>query len=162
MPRNQCVMVLLNTAAYIGINSDHFLFLSLKWDSSIHWCNRSVRSVIPYTQSTAMKTFRPYQLATILIAIIVITGFWPSYYGLILSGSLDVAPFVHLHNAVFLGWVGLLFLQASLVSGGRTDLHRKTGILGVVLGFLVLSGLRIPISQTEAWLSIARVLTGSA
>lgn len=85
-----------------------------------------------------MKTFRPYQLATILIAIIVISGFWSSYYGLILSGSLDVAPFVHLHNAVFLGWVALLFLQASLVSGGRTDLHRKTGILGIILGFLLI------------------------
>ncbi|NOR21040.1 MAG: hypothetical protein GQ538_13240, partial [Xanthomonadales bacterium] len=65
-----------------------------------------------------MKKFRPYQLATIMIAIIVIAGFWPSYYGLILSGSLDVAPLVHIHNAVFLGWVVLLFLQASLVSLG--------------------------------------------
>jgi hypothetical protein len=37
-----------------------------------------------------MHSFRPYQLATILIASIVIVGFWPSYYGLMFSGNLDV------------------------------------------------------------------------
>ncbi len=84
-----------------------------------------------------MTIFRPYPLAAILIAVIVITGFWPSYFGLILSGDLDVAPLVHVHNAVFLGWIALLFLQASLVAGGRTDLHKKTGVWGIFLGSLV-------------------------
>lgn len=85
-----------------------------------------------------MKIFRPYQLATILIAIIVITGFWPSYYGRVFSGVPDVGSLVHIHSAVFLGWVALLFLQASLVAGGRTDIHRKTGVFGVFLGSMLL------------------------
>jgi len=47
MGGNQCVMSSLNTAAYIGINGDHSLFLSPERDSSIQRCERSVRSVIP-------------------------------------------------------------------------------------------------------------------
>jgi len=85
-----------------------------------------------------MKSFRPYQLATILIASIVIVGFWPSYYGLVFSGNLDVAPLVHIHNAVFMGWIVLLFLQATLVSIGRTSTHRKTGVFGIILGTTLL------------------------
>ncbi len=85
-----------------------------------------------------MKTFRPYQLATILIAILVIVGFWPSYYGKVFDGVTDVAPLVHVHSAVFLAWVAFLFLQASLVNAGRTDIHRKTGVFGILLGSTLL------------------------
>jgi hypothetical protein len=81
---------------------------------------------------------KPYFWAGLLVLIIVLTGFWPSYFGLILQGTLNVGPLVHLHTAVFLGWVLLLIFQASLVANGQTKLHKKLGIFGIFLGLMVI------------------------
>ena len=42
-------------------------------------------------------------------------------------------PFFMLHGAVFAAWFLLLMLQPWLVAAGRTDLHRKLGLLGAGL-----------------------------
>jgi hypothetical protein len=84
-----------------------------------------------------MNLRKPYVWAGLMILLIVLVGFWPSYFGLILQGTLNVGPLVHLHNAVFLGWVLLLSLQASLVANGQTKLHKKLGIFGIFLGVMV-------------------------
>ncbi len=39
----------------------------------------------------------------------------------------------YLHGAVFTGWFVLLVVQTSLVSLGRTDVHRRLGAVGAVL-----------------------------
>ena len=39
----------------------------------------------------------------------------------------------YVHGAVFSAWIVLLVAQASLVAGGRTELHRKIGPFGAVL-----------------------------
>jgi hypothetical protein len=80
---------------------------------------------------------KPYLLSGIIILSIVVVGFWPSYFGLIFSGNLEAGFVVHLHNAVFLGWVLLLIVQASLVAKNRTDLHKKLGVFGIFLGVLI-------------------------
>jgi len=84
-----------------------------------------------------MNLRKPYLWAGIMILAIVVVGFWPSYFGLILSGELDAEPLVHLHNAVFLGWILLLIVQAALVANKQTRIHKKLGVFGVVLGVLV-------------------------
>jgi hypothetical protein len=43
-----------------------------------------------------------------------------------------------LHGLVFTSWVLLFLAQTSLVAVGRTDLHRRLGVLGAVLAGLVL------------------------
>lgn len=60
-------------------------------------------------------------LAVFLI-VIVITGFWPTYFGSVLIGQVPV-PFgaveislpVHNHTAIFMGWLFLLFSQTILI-----------------------------------------------
>lgn len=41
----------------------------------------------------------------------------------------------YLHGALFTAWIVLFVLQASLIAGGRTQLHRKIGPFGAVLAF---------------------------
>jgi hypothetical protein len=44
---------------------------------------------------------------------------------------------IHIHGAAFTTWVLLLVTQTSLVSAGRTDIHRRLGIAGFLLGCLM-------------------------
>ena len=42
-------------------------------------------------------------------------------------------PIFYVHGAFFSAWCVLLVIQAMLVGVGRTDVHRKVGVLGVVI-----------------------------
>jgi FtsH-binding integral membrane protein len=44
---------------------------------------------------------------------------------------------IHIHGAAFTSWVVLLVVQTSLVSVGRTDIHRRLGVAGFLLGCLM-------------------------
>lgn len=68
---------------------------------------------------------------------LVAWGFWRSYFGPLLAGTVDRPWIVHLHAAVFVGWVLLLIAQATLVATGRVRLHRQIGAAGMVYGALV-------------------------
>jgi hypothetical protein len=85
-----------------------------------------------------------FSAMALLILGTVILGFARTYY---FAGAFHArlpSLLVHVHAAVFSGWILLLIAQTSLVSAGRLDLHRRVGVLGaalagsmVVLGFLV-------------------------
>ena len=86
--------------------------------------------------------FRPRRfyvgMALFMIGMVV-TGFWPSYFGPLFRGAVVARPgVIHLHFAVFIGWMALLLTQVTLVSLGRTRIHRKLGRVGIGYGFLVL------------------------
>lgn len=85
----------------------------------------------------------------VYMILIVFVGFWPSYFGLPLSGqglSEEIAPrlsegalmgaswLIHLHVAVFLGWIVLFLVQTLFVARGRTRKHIKIGRWGFLLG----------------------------
>jgi len=65
----------------------------------------------------------------LLMAATVFVGFAPSYY---LAGMFR-APLpsliIHVHGAVFTGWILLFITQTSLVSAGRVDIHRRLGVV---------------------------------
>jgi hypothetical protein len=73
----------------------------------------------------------------VLILVSVFVGFARSYY---LAGVFR-APLpnvlVHIHGAVFSGWILLLIVQTSLVAAGRVDVHRRLGLLGFGLASLM-------------------------
>jgi hypothetical protein len=58
----------------------------------------------------------------------------------------------YVHGVVFTAWIVLLVAQASLVAGGRTELHRKIGPFGAVLavGMVVLGTLGALIAARRA------------
>jgi hypothetical protein len=67
----------------------------------------------------------------------IFAGFAPSYYlrGLVepYAPMLPMTPLSHLHGLLFSAWTLLFVAQTLLVSGGRTDIHRKLGFAGFAL-----------------------------
>ena len=78
-----------------------------------------------------------YLAIALFFAGIVVWGFWQSYFGPLLAGTVDRPWVVHLHAAVFVGWVLLLIAQAALVTAGRVGLHRRIGTAGMLYGAAV-------------------------
>jgi hypothetical protein len=74
----------------------------------------------------------------VLILVTVFVGFARTYF---LAGMVRAhlpGPTIHIHGVVFSLWVLLLITQTSLVSAGRTDIHRKLGLAGFALACLML------------------------
>lgn len=83
------------------------------------------------------RTF--YIAISLALIATVFRGFWPSYFGPLLSGGVSRPWIVHLHGAVFVGWMMLLLAQVSLVASGRVRMHRRVGNVGMAYGALVLA-----------------------
>jgi hypothetical protein len=93
-----------------------------------------------------MRRSPAYLGIAILYAGIVIWGFWRSYFGPLMTGTADRPWIVHLHAAVFVGWVLLLIAQAALASAGNVRLHRQVGVAGMTYGaFVFLIGVMVSI-----------------
>lgn len=91
-----------------------------------------------------------YVTLAVAMTMMVVASFWAIYFGPLLRGDADRPWLFHLHGAVFLGWMGLLVAQATLVATGRTRLHRRVGTIGMVYGALVLAlGLAITFVATS-------------
>jgi hypothetical protein len=73
-----------------------------------------------------------------LMALVAVIGFWPSYFGHLLSGVVERHWIIHLHAAVFSGWLVLLMTQVLLVYRRKTALHRSLGRFGIGYGVLIL------------------------
>ncbi len=79
----------------------------------------------------------------IAMALIAFVGFAPSYYLKAHFGAPPaLTPLLHWHGAAFTLWLVLLITQTSLVASGRVAVHRKLGVVGLVLAasMMVLGG----------------------
>lgn len=101
-------------------------------------------AVLPATVDASARLARPstrrgfYVGMALLLAAMVVAGFWPTYFGPLAGGTYAGSWVFHLHGAVFMGWMGLFVAQVALVSAGRTRLHRRLGTVGIAYGILVL------------------------
>jgi hypothetical protein len=73
----------------------------------------------------------------VVLALTAFMGFAPSYYLRGFSAAPPLTTLVHVHGALATSWILLFLAQTSLVSAGRTDLHRRMGVAGVVIASLV-------------------------
>jgi FtsH-binding integral membrane protein len=80
---------------------------------------------------------RSYLALAIGIAFIVGFGFWQSYFRPLLAGKADRPWIIHVHAAIFVGWLGLLIAQVAAIVGGRVAVHRRIGAVGAAYGGLV-------------------------
>lgn len=82
---------------------------------------------------------RFYLLLALVLIGIVVKGFWPSYYGpMIGGGGKSRAWVMHLHGAIYSGWMVLLVVQIALAISGRIAAHRRVGTWGIGYGAAVL------------------------
>ena len=75
-----------------------------------------------------------------LIAAIAFVGFWTSYFGpLLRTGSVDAPLIIHMHAAIYVGWLALFITQSALAATGRTSAHIKLGNFAIGYGVLVIA-----------------------
>lgn len=101
---------------------------------------------------------------------VVALGFGVTYVLPMARRNFSAPWFVHLHGASALGWLLLVILQAQLVRGRRTPLHRRLGQVAIPLALLVwASGLAtagwvaerdLPKGATAAMAGVAGTFTG--
>ncbi|ALO45647.1 hypothetical protein [Pseudohongiella spirulinae] len=81
---------------------------------------------------------RFYMGVALALFMMVLVGFWPSYFSLIFGEPVARPLIMHVHGVIFTGWMLLLLLQVGLVAMGRVDLHRNVGTFGIAYGIAVL------------------------
>jgi hypothetical protein len=74
----------------------------------------------------------------VTIAAVVFAGFSRTYYLRRFYRPESLPFLLHLHGFVFTAWLLLLFVQTSLVTAGRTDIHRRLGVFGGVLAAVMI------------------------
>lgn len=85
-----------------------------------------------------MHAFRNVVFWFILLLVVLVAGFWKTYFSVFFQ---DMHPTHHFHGLTMLLWVLLLITQAWLVRTRRLDIHRSTGKLSFVLApLIVVSG----------------------
>jgi hypothetical protein len=80
-----------------------------------------------------------YILAALACATIAVTGFARSYYLKSLFGRPPLPVLLHVHGVIMSSWCTLFFVQAYLVATHRVRVHRRLGVLGAALAFLVVA-----------------------
>jgi uncharacterized membrane protein YozB (DUF420 family) len=85
------------------------------------------------TRAREHRFFTGMAFAALLVALV---GFGPSYYLRSFSTAEPLTTLVHFHGGLATAWLLLFVAQTSLVSVGRTDLHRRVGPAGAVLALL--------------------------
>jgi hypothetical protein len=79
------------------------------------------------------RHLRFYNGMSLLFAAIVFAGFYRTFY---LSPWLNgpaLSPLRIVHGVAFSAWILLFVAQTTLVAAGRTAIHRRLGVAGVVL-----------------------------
>jgi hypothetical protein len=95
--------------------------------------------------ATATEDARPLARATrskiyvglaLMIVAIVFVGFSRSFYGTLVTNAAH--PWIiHVHAAVYVGWLALLIAQTMLAARGEIATHRRIGELGIAYGVIV-------------------------
>jgi hypothetical protein len=76
---------------------------------------------------TAGRSTSIYVALALLITALALVGFWPTYFGGVLSGTSHAPAIIHFHAAVFVGWLALFIAQVTFVVTGRIALHIRCG-----------------------------------
>lgn len=72
-----------------------------------------------------------------LIWFVILMGFVPAIWTHFAKHRPAYPAAVHIHAAAMVAWLMLLTIQVLLIRARRTDLHRKLGVVGIVLACLI-------------------------
>ena len=84
--------------------------------------------------STTAASSKKLSFLTTAVAVvaIVFTGFMPTYLIPVISSTQSIPALLHLHAALFFGWVLIFLVQSILVFQGRLAVHRCIGKIAAV------------------------------
>ena len=92
--------------------------------------------------ATLARTTAPRRLyvgLAVLAVVIAAVGFWPTYFGPLVAGTVDKAPIIHFHAVVYVGWLAIFVTQAVLAATGRVAAHMQLGRFAIGYGVLVIA-----------------------
>jgi len=72
------------------------------------------------------------------LVLLIILGFWPSYFSKFLTGTNDYKFYFHFHAAMMILWLATLVIQPILIRKKRLKLHRLIGKITYFLFPLVI------------------------
>lgn len=75
---------------------------------------------------------------SVIMFLIVLVGFAKTLYLRAFFDVPAIPPHVYAHGAILTAWFALFCLQTTLVTGGRTDLHQRLGVVGAGVGVAVI------------------------
>jgi hypothetical protein len=92
---------------------------------------------------TSAPPRRPFYIgASLLMGLIAVAGFWPTYFGPLVKGTIAQPLLIHIHATVFTGWLVLFLTQAVLAATRQVAWHLRLGKIGIGYGaLLVIVGL---------------------
>jgi hypothetical protein len=112
-------------------------------------------TTLPSAPASALKR-RPFYIgASLLMALIAVVGFWPTYFGPLVTGTLVQPLLIHIHATVFTGWLVLFLTQAVLAATKQVAWHLRLGKIGI--GYAVLL---VVVGLTTGLLRSARLPLG--
>ena len=82
---------------------------------------------------------RVYTWAALVALLVLFAGFAPTYYLKGVYGAPELSTLKHVHGLVMTAWFVFFFVQVRLVATGRTQVHRKLGVAGLVLAAIVVA-----------------------
>lgn len=86
-----------------------------------------------------LRWFFPAVASLLLAGLLV--GFAPTFFLRSLFSVAPIPPYLYVHGVLLTTWYVLVLAQTCLVAAHRTDLHRRLGIVAVLV-----AGLVVPIS----------------
>ena len=91
--------------------------------------------------TAAVPMFSPREASDRNFFLLILAGIWGGVIAGFVPDSLDhftgkhvaYAPIVHVHAISYVAWLALLTTQMSLIRAGNVALHKRLGILGLVM-----------------------------
>jgi hypothetical protein len=102
-------------------------------------------------QSNARSPLSFHLGFAVLMSVLVVAGFWPTYlWPLFSGGDIPGSPLLHVHAAVFFGWMAILIRQTWLVARRRSREHIDRGPWGFAwAGAVFLLGMAVSIALMQ-------------
>jgi hypothetical protein len=98
----------------------------------------STATAMPLPRAGVGLRRRFYIGISLLLGLFAVTGFWETYFGPLVRGTIEQPLLIHVHATVFVGWLALFLAQATLAATGHVSWHLQLGRIGIGYGFLLI------------------------